>query len=200
MNFINYFELLCLFLLYLFLIGRTLQLMTKGIKPFVIGKGKKGFNAVLEILFIAGLLIWSFVVISYSIQLKWHLFPDIFYTQLFNISQLKAAGVIITSAGFILFILSLISFGNSWRVGIDKQNQGKLVTTGIFSKTRNPIFVFIDLYFIGTWLIYSNLFFLIFAIIVILGTHYQIMEEEKFLKIQCGREYLEYMKKVRRYF
>lgn len=199
MNIFNYFELSSLFLLYLLLIGRTLQLMAKGIKPFVLGKGKKGFDAVLEILFIIGLLIWSFEIISYSLQLKWHVFPEIIYIQLFNIALLKAVGVILTSAGFILFILSLISFGNSWRIGIDKKNPGKLATTGVFSITRNPIFVFIDLYFFGTWLIYSNLFFLLFSIIVTLGIHYQILEEEKFLTVQFGRDYLNYMKKVRRY-
>jgi protein-S-isoprenylcysteine O-methyltransferase Ste14 len=101
--------------------------------------------------------------------------------------------------GFILFLLSLAAFGKSWRVGIDSKNPGKLVTNGIFSITRNPIFVYIDFYFIGTALINTNILFILFAVIVIIGLHYQILQEEKFLSNFYGEEYSEYKKRVRRY-
>lgn len=95
--------------------------------------------------------------------------------------------------------MSFIASGKSWRVGIDKDNAGKLVTGGIFSITRNPIFVFIDMYFIGTFLIFPNLFFLILMVITIIGMHYQILQEEYFLLSHYGDEYKKYMNKVRRY-
>ena len=101
--------------------------------------------------------------------------------------------------GLSIFCLALISFGNSWRVGVDKQNSGKLVTNGIFSISRNPVFVFMDIYFLGVWLIYSNIFFLIALILVITGIHFQILQEEKFLLKQYGKEYKDYQRKVRRY-
>ena len=69
------------------------------------------------------------------------------------------------AAGLGLFILSLISFGDSWRIGIDTRSAGDLVMTGVFSLTRNPIFLFLDVYFLGTWLIYPNLFFGVFVIL-----------------------------------
>jgi protein-S-isoprenylcysteine O-methyltransferase Ste14 len=73
------------------------------------------------------------------------------------------------------------------------------VTNGIFSITRNPIFVYIDLYFIGTALINANALFIIFALITVIGTHYQILQEEKHLNNLYKEEYVEYKKRVRRY-
>ena len=55
------------------------------------------------------------------------------------------------------------------------------------------------MYFLGTWLIYPNLFFGIAAILTIGGIHWQILQEERFLVRQYGEEYRNYMKKVRRY-
>ncbi|MEW6104467.1 MAG: isoprenylcysteine carboxylmethyltransferase family protein [bacterium] len=172
----------------------------KGIKPFVLGIGKKGLQALLEISFFFGLVIWTLEVIRSSFNLDFHIFSEVLYTALFQIIPLKIVGVIFIVLGFVIFIWALISFGSSWRVGIDKQRPGQLVISGIFKITRNPIFIFLDLYFVGTWLIYTNLFFLISSVLVMVGIHYQILQEEKFLITQYGDEYRNYMKKVRRYF
>ena len=200
MDFFDYFQITVLILFYLVFIGRTIQLKLKGVNPIVLGIGKKGLKSLLEISLFFGLVIWTFEVITHSLNLKFHIFPEVLYTNFFQIIPLKILGTILIILGFFIFILALISFGSSWRVGIDKQSPGQLVTNGIFAVTRNPIFVFLDLYFLGTWLIYSNLFFLIFSVLVVLGIHYQILQEEKFLITQYGEEYKDYMKKVRRYF
>jgi protein-S-isoprenylcysteine O-methyltransferase Ste14 len=51
----------------------------------------------------------------------------------------------------------------------------------VFAVSRHPIFVFLDLYFIGTFLVNGTLVFRFFAGVTILGIHYQILQEEKFL-------------------
>ena len=58
----------------------------------------------------------------------------------------RNAGAWFVVAGVLILILALLSFGNSWRIGIDTRTPGQLVTTGIFAFSRNPIFVFMDLY------------------------------------------------------
>lgn len=200
MDFFNYFQMTVLFLFYSIFIERTLKLKLSGVNPFVVGIGKKGLKSILEISFLFGLLIWTFEVIIHSLNLRFHIFPEVLYINLFQIISLKILGIIFIIFGFLIFILALISFGSSWRVGIDNQRSGQLVTNGIFAVTRNPIFIFLDLYFLGTWLIYSNLFFLISSVLVVFGLHYQILQEEKFLITQYGEEYKDYMKEVRRYF
>ena len=196
MDFFDWFQITVLILFYTVFMGKTVFLRLKGIKPFVLGIGKRGFDALLEIFFFFGLALWSFEVISHSTNFDIHIFRDIF---LFEILSLKVFGVVIIIVGFAIFISSLVSFGSSWRVGIDRENPGGMVTGGVFSVTRNPIFLFIDLYFLGTFLIYPSPFFCIATVIVITGMHYQIIQEEKFLKKEYGDEYLEYMSSVRRY-
>ena len=200
MDLFDFFQISALALFYLVFVGRTIQLKAKGTNPFVLGIGKKGFKAILEMFFFFGLVMWTYEVIAHSVHMEFHLLPGAFYSQFFDLHLLKTGGAILIVGGLVIFILSLISFGNSWRVGIDKSNPGNLVTTGIFSITRNPIFVFLDLYFLGTWLIYSNLFFGIFAILTAVGIHWQILQEEEFLLGEYGDQYREYMKAVGRYF
>src|SRR5262249_16496025 len=50
-------------------------------------------------------------------------------------------GVLLCFGGLTLLFLSLVSFGKSFRVGIDIDHSDKLVTTGVFVFSRNPIYV-----------------------------------------------------------
>ena len=94
---------------------------------------------------------------------------------------------------------ALIAFGNSWRIGIDEKSADALVTNGIFALSRNPIFAFIDLYFIGTFLINGTLVFLVFAVVTVLALHYQILQEEKFLLSKYCQAYQVYRLQAGRY-
>ena len=199
MDFFNYFQIISLALFYAVFLGRMLQMLVAGVNPLVIGSGKKGFGRILEACFMAGLLIWSLEVITHSLRIDTHVFPDFLYTALFETLALKLIGIILIIGGILVFVSSLISFGESWRVGIDTKKPGALVTSGIFALTRNPIFLFLDMYVLGTWLIYPNLFFGIAAILTIGGIHWQILQEEAFLIRQYGNEYQNYMRTVRRY-
>ena len=85
-------------------------------------------------------------------------------------------------------------------MGFDLKTPGKLVTTGIFAFTRNPIYVFVILWFIGIFLINGTLIFLIFAVLAIAHLHYQIRQEEKFCADLYGKAYEDYCARTGRYF
>ena len=53
------FQLLAIVLFYAMFIGRSIEMHRRGERVFVIGKGKGGVRALLEMVFMAGLLIWS---------------------------------------------------------------------------------------------------------------------------------------------
>jgi protein-S-isoprenylcysteine O-methyltransferase Ste14 len=95
--------------------------------------------------------------------------------------------------------MALISFGKSWRIGIDESNSNELITTRIFKYSRNPISLFMDLYFTGITLIYPNIVFIVVTIGAITGIHLQILREEKFLLNKFGEKYIQYKKQTRRY-
>lgn len=115
-------------------------------------------------------------------------------------SQFAASGgVVLCSAGLLLLLASLISFGRSFRVGIDIDRPDKLVTTGIFSVSRNPIYVAFAAVLAGEFLLFSNWVLLVYLIAAVWLFHRQVLREEEFLRGHYGREYEEYCRKVRRY-
>ena len=103
---------------------------------------------------------------------------------------------VIANAGF---ILTLVSFGDSFRVGIDENKPDKLITNGMFAISRNPIYVCFLLFFTGLFLIHRNIVIAVGIILFALAIHRQILREERFLLAHYGEEYEDYRKKVRRY-
>jgi protein-S-isoprenylcysteine O-methyltransferase Ste14 len=121
-------------------------------------------------------------------------------TQRFFDSEVIAwVGVVFCFVGLALLLLSLVSFGKSFRVGIDIDHSGKLITTGIFALSRNPIYVAFVSVLLGQFLAFPKWIMLVYLAAGIWLMHRQVLREEKFLRKQYGEEYAEYCKRVRRY-
>ena len=194
---INILVLISLFLFYVLFIGRTIILYKRGIKVWVIGtSSKKILEIILENILMPVLVLWSIFVVLSALNI---LMPNIISKLLIDIFWLKYIGILFCYIGLMIFLMALISFGKSWRIGIDEKNSNDLITTGIFKYSRNPIFLFMDLYFMGIMLIYPNIVFIVVTICVIIGIHLQIIREEIFLLNKFGEEYIKYKKRTRRY-
>lgn len=109
------------------------------------------------------------------------------------------AGAALSALGLGLLLWSLISFGKSFRVGIDTEKPDKLITAGIFAHTRNPIYLAFALILLGQFLIFPNWLLLAYMFAGFWLFNRQVLREEAYLKIHYGREYEEYMMRVRRY-
>ncbi len=199
MHYFDYFQIITLIIFLLIFFGRSLRLRQKGTTVFRLGSGKKGFTALLEKSFLIFFPLWLFEIFVHSLHLNIQFLPSALVNPLFINSIIRPAGAVVILTGMVVFTLALISFKSSWRVGIDTVAPGGLITTGVFSVSRNPIFLSMDLYFLGTFLIYSNLFFLICFICIAFGFHFQIRQEEAFLAERYGDSYRRYMTQVRRY-
>ena len=108
-------------------------------------------------------------------------------------------GLVLCAAAIAGFVLTLISFGDSFRVGIDESSPDKLITDGMFALSRNPIYVCFLMFFVGLFLIHRNIVIAVAVILFALAIHRQVLREEKFLLSHYGAEYEAYCKKVRRY-
>lgn len=108
-------------------------------------------------------------------------------------------GVIFCLLGLSLLLWSLISFGKSFRVGIDTEHPDTLITSGVFAVSRNPIYVAFAFILVGQFLIFSNWILLIYTVAGFWLFNRQVLREEEFLKKHYGQEYIEYCKQVRRY-
>jgi protein-S-isoprenylcysteine O-methyltransferase Ste14 len=96
-------------------------------------------------------------------------------------------------------LASLISFGRSFRVGIDVDRPDKLVTTGVFAFSRNPIYVAFFLVLVGQFLVFPNWVPLVYLFAGTWLFHRQVLREEAFMRRQYGDEYAAYCRRVRRY-
>jgi len=169
-----------------------------GLNPIVIGRGTGPWQLV-EMLSLGSLLLWLAEVVLHALHSRYDIFPGEVNLAFLPTVPLKIAGVVLVSLALITFILAFLTFGNSWRIGIDRKSPGTLVTGGIFSITRNPIYVAFNLYFIGILLINGTWFFLIFALLASVAVHFQILREEEFLRKQYGESFEDYDKRTPRY-
>lgn len=80
------------------------------------------------------------------------------------------------------------------------ENASKLVTSGMYRFTRNPMYVGLALLLTG-WAIYLGSLspFLLIPLFVVVLTVQQIIPEEKILEEKFGKEYLDYKQSVRRW-
>ena len=96
-------------------------------------------------------------------------------------------------------LLSLVSFGKSFRVGIDVDHCDGLVTTGAFALSRNLIYVAFAFVLLGQFLVFANWIVLAFLAASVLLFHRQVLREEEFLGKRYGQDYVQYRHRVRRY-
>ena len=127
-------------------------------------------------------------------------FPTVSTQEFFHSEVISWIGVFFCLAGLLLLLWSLFSFGQSFRVGIDKEHPDKLITSGVFAFSRNPIYVAFAIILLGQFLIFSNWILLVYIGAAIWLFHRQVLREEDYLNKHYGKEYSEYCNQVRRYF
>lgn len=113
---------------------------------------------------------------------------------------------VVKSIGWILLVGSLCltaiaqgQMGASWRIGIDKQRATDLVQTGLFSYSRNPIFLAMRLALLGLLLVQADAFALALLVAGELLIQVQTRLEEAHLLHLHGDAYQQYLRRVRRW-
>ncbi len=114
-------------------------------------------------------------------------------------SILQYMGLVFLVFALIWTILAQENMKHSWRIGIDTKVVTPLVITGLFARSRNPIFLGMIVSLLGLLLLTPNLFTAIFFILGYVLIQIQIRLEEEFLIKQHGETYLNYKNKVRRF-
>ena len=166
-----------------------------GINPITFGKTGNAHDYIGFVMKVLIALLFIAVFI-YS-------FSDKAYQYLVPISYLMKEVFMIV--GLILIHLSLLwisvaqyQMSNSWRIGIDENNKTELITKGLFSYSRNPIFLGMIISVAGIFFILPNAltFFLMLATYIVIQI--QIRLEEEFLEKQHGEQYLIYKQTTKR--
>ena len=111
-------------------------------------------------------------------------------------------GIFVITIGFLLLIISIKSFIDN-KTTINPLNLKKstyLVTSGVFRFSRNPMYLGMLLFLLGTAIILNIIGGLIISILFIFYMNFfQIIPEEKALQNLFGKKYRNYRKTVRRW-
>jgi len=114
----------------------------------------------------------------------------------------QIVSVIILIIGLIVIVSPVVDFIKSKTTvnPVKFKNVNRLVTTGIYRYSRNPMYLGMILIIISTTVYYLN-FLSVFSplIFYIWINKFQINREEIFLEDKFGSEYLEYKSKTRRW-
>ena len=188
------------FLLTLILTGRILYLRKKQGEPDAKSNKKLVRNRWLAAIFLIITVLWIFELSRAALGFSLELLPDFLTNLLTNSHYLKGFGAVYIVLGLFGFVLTLIHFGTSLRFGLNKKKKGKLVTSGIFSLSRNPFFLSLECYFLGITFMLPSIFFIVFTLSAFISIHFVILKEERFLAENYGNEYLNYQQQTRRYF
>jgi protein-S-isoprenylcysteine O-methyltransferase Ste14 len=104
----------------------------------------------------------------------------------------RIAGVAIAIPSLVLFLIARMQLGSAFSV---KAKAQKLVTTGIYSRIRNPIYVFGELIIVGVFLYFRPVLLLILIVLIPVQI-VRSRNEEKVLAEKFGEEYQRYKAKT----
>ena len=185
----RYFAAITIILMVGMVVTRILLLKKQGIAAMKFGETDK-----TDFLIPPFALLYFYLVFAATFGL-----PTVSTNEMFHSEITEWLGVACCLAGLALLLWTLMSFGKSFRVGIDTQHPNKLVTDGIFAHSRNPIYVAFGFILIGQFLIFPNWILLIYVAAGFWLLHRQILREEEYLRKHYGEEYAQYSRRVRRY-
>ena len=116
-----------------------------------------------------------------------------------EISILKYTGFAFIHLALLWIIVAQVQMSNSWRVGIDHSAKTELKTNGLFSISRNPVFLGMLITLAGIFLIFPNAITLLVAVVSALLFQVQVRLEEEYLNSVHADTYLHYCTKVHRW-
>jgi protein-S-isoprenylcysteine O-methyltransferase Ste14 len=181
-------------------IGRALMLSARGVRVIAIDRERTVSQGLADLGFALCFLLWVYEALAFTLPLGFHLVPAVARAAVLDVGAASALGVLVMAAGLVVYGLALQAFGSSWRLGIDRDRPGALVTGGIFDRSRNPVYLGLALLAAGVFLVLGRLVLLVLAIVFLVYFQSLIRREERFLAERYGNAYREYARAVGRWW
>ena len=198
MSFIKYFLLIygLSFFLVCFVWRTAVVWKETGVLPLHFGRGDSLQD------FIGGYFkICSLIIFTHIISF---IFFEDFYNSISLFNNYKSLivdyiSILILIISFLICTIAQAQMKNSWKIGIDKSKNTKLIIHGFYKYSRNPIYLAIVLSAFGIFLLTPSYLSMMTFILVHLLLNIQIRQEEDYLKQNAGNDYKDYLIKVRRW-
>ena len=115
-------------------------------------------------------------------------------------SPLHAVGFVFAGVGIAGTFLAQMAMGASWRIGVDQSDRTELVTGGVFSLSRNPIYTFMLIAWTGLALLVPTWLSIASVPAGILAFEVQVrLVEEPYLLRTHGEAFRAYASRVGRF-
>ncbi len=108
-------------------------------------------------------------------------------------TPMRVAGLAIAIASFLLLALARIQLGRAFSV---QAKATTLVTTGLYSRIRNPIYLFGGLFIAGIVLFTQRPVLLLFLVVLVPMQLFRIRNEERVLEEKFGTAYSDYKRQT----
>lgn len=106
---------------------------------------------------------------------------------------MRVSGALAARIGYALVVLARVQLGASFSV---RPQARELVTSGLYSRVRNPMYVFLDLMLSGLTLLFGALWLPVIVLAFALFQTIQARREARILEQKFGQTYLDYRRKT----
>ncbi|WP_276980013.1 isoprenylcysteine carboxylmethyltransferase family protein [Flavobacterium filum] len=186
---------LLIYLLIAFVLPTYRTFKKTGINPVTFGKSDNAHDYIGFLMkLLVALLFVVVLIFSFSERAYNYLVP----IEYLEVNYLQITGLIIIHISLGWISVAQYQMGNSWRIGIDENNKTGLVTKGIFSLSRNPIFLGMIVSVLGVFFIIPNALTFFLTLTTYFIIQIQIRLEEEFLTKEHGSQYQKYKQKTKR--
>ena len=167
-----------------------------GVNPYVLGRTDSAYD------YLGLVFRLTFVLLAVAIFL--FSFSPRGYEFMLPIGWLEHAAAKWTGLGLLSTsmswtVIAQAHLGAAWRVGIDQVNRTELVHRGLFTISRNPIFLGMRITLLGIFLLIPNAITLLTLVLGEVLMQIQVRLEEEHLARLHGANYDEYRRRVRRW-
>jgi protein-S-isoprenylcysteine O-methyltransferase Ste14 len=108
-------------------------------------------------------------------------------------------GLFLMTAGLVVCGVAIGHMGTSWRMGVDREHPGDLVTRGIYRRVRHPIYTGVMFIVCGAAAVTADVLSIPVAAVTLVSLPVQARLEEEFLAGRHGEVYAEYRQNTRRF-
>lgn len=183
------------YLLITFILPSVRVYKQTGINPVTFGKSDNAHDYIGTVMkFLTGLLVVAVLLFSFSTEAYNYLNPFEYLQK----DWLTYTGLFLVHAALIWIVFAQSHMEQSWRIGIDEKNKTSLITNGLFSISRNPVFLGMIISTAGLFLIMPNAITFFVTVTSYIIIQIQIRLEEEHLQRMHGAEYSQYKQKVKR--
>lgn len=195
MNFIHWYLLIYVQLFVLYLVGKAIVFrMQRKVNPFQFLKNGLWeaflWLSMYGILAAYGVLI-AFAAVGKSIGLS---LPFLAHNMIYFV------GIAATVTGAVMMMAAQHQMAEHWRMGNDYAGKTELLTKGMFSVTRNPVYVGVLMLALGVSLLLQLYVGMILFVALWLVLRGVVRTEEEFLEEKFGMRYEQYKAKVGRFW